>query len=254
MQGIVFITGATSGIGEACANIFAHNGFDLIITGRRSKRLDVLSARLRSEFNSKVLVLNFDVSDRNETIKKIESLPAEWQKIDILINNAGLSLGLNSIHEGDIDDWETMIDTNVKGLLYVTRLITPGMVSRTNGHIINIGSIAGKDVYLKGNVYCATKFAVDALTKAMRMDLLNHGIKVTQVAPGAVNTEFSTVRFHGDTERANNVYKGFEPLLAEDVADVVWFAASRPKHVNINDILLMPSAQANGSQFFRKTE
>lgn len=160
MQGIVFITGATSGIGEACANIFAHNGFDLIITGRRSKRLDVLSTRLRSEFNSKVLVLNFDVSDRNETIKKIESLPAEWQKIDILINNAGLSLGLNSIHEGDIDDWETMIDTNVKGLLYVTRLITPGMVSRTNGHIINIGSIAGKDVYLKGNVYCATKLSL----------------------------------------------------------------------------------------------
>lgn len=254
MQGIVFITGATSGIGEACANIFARNGFDLIITGRRRERLDVLATRLRSEFNSKVFVLNLDVRDRNETIKNIESLPAEWQKIDVLINNAGLSLGLNSIHEGDIDDWETMIDTNVKGLLYVTRLITPGMVSRTNGHIINIGSIAGKDVYLKGNVYCATKFAVDALTKAMRMDLLNHGIKVTQVAPGAVNTEFSTVRFHGDTERANNVYKGFEPLLAEDVADVVWFAASRPKHVNINDILLMPSAQANGSQFFRKTE
>ncbi|NLN96441.1 MAG: SDR family oxidoreductase [Bacteroidales bacterium] len=254
MQSIVFITGATSGIGEACANIFARNGFDLIITGRRRERLDVLAARLRSEFNSKVLVLNFDVRDRNETIKNIESLPAEWQKIDVLINNAGLSLGLNSIHEGDIDDWETMIDTNLKGLLYVTRLITPGMVSRTSGHIINIGSIAGKDVYLKGNVYCATKFAVDALTKAMRMDLLNHGIKVTQVAPGAVNTEFSTVRFHGDTERANNVYKGFEPLLAEDVADVVWFAASRPKHVNINDILLMPSAQANASQFFRKTE
>ncbi|MGB4204920.1 MAG: SDR family oxidoreductase [Bacteroidales bacterium] len=254
MQSIVFITGATSGIGEACANIFARNGFHLIITGRRRERLDALASRLRNEFNSKVLVLNFDVRDRNVTIKNIESLPTEWQKVDVLINNAGLSLGLDSIHEGDIDDWETMIDTNVKGLLYITRLITPGMVSRNSGHIINIGSIAGKDVYLKGNVYCATKFAVDALTKAMRMDLLNHGIKVTQVAPGAVNTEFSTVRFHGDTERANNVYKGFEPLLAEDVADVVWFAASRPKHVNINDILLMPAAQANASQFFRKTE
>jgi len=201
-----------------------------------------------------VLVLCFDVRDRSATNAAIENLPGEWRSIDILINNAGLSLGLDPIHEGNLDEWETMIDTNIKGLLYMTRQIVPGMVERSKGHIINIGSIAGKDVYLKGNVYCATKHAVDALTQAMRMDLLPHGIKVTQVAPGAVKTEFSKVRFHGDEERAEHVYDGFEPLKAEDIAEVIWFAASRPDHVNINDILVMPAAQANASQIFRKAE
>jgi NADP-dependent 3-hydroxy acid dehydrogenase YdfG len=254
MNKTILITGATSGIGEAAAGIFAKNGFKLIITGRRRDRLENLAAELRRQFNTEVLVLCFDVRDRKATQAAIENLPGDWQNIDILLNNAGLSLGLDPIHEGDVDDWETMIDTNIKGLLYMTRQIAPGMVERGKGHIINIGSIAGKDVYLKGNVYCATKHAVEALTQAMRMDLLPHGIKVTQVAPGAVNTEFSKVRFHGDTERADRVYDGFEPLNAEDIADVIWFVASRPDHVNINDILVMPAAQATASQIFRKTE
>lgn len=250
----VLITGATSGIGEAAAGIFAKNGFKLIITGRRRDRLENLAAILRKQFNTQVLVLCFDVRDRKASSAAIKNLPVDWQNIDILLNNAGLSLGLDPIHEGNIDDWEKMIDTNIKGLLYMTRRIAPGMVERGKGHIINIGSIAGRDVYLKGNVYCATKFAVDALTQAMRMDLLPHGIKVTQVAPGAVNTEFSKVRFHGDKECAERVYDGFEPLNAEDIAEVIWFAASRPNHVNINDILVMPAAQANASQIFRKSE
>ncbi len=250
----VFITGATSGIGEACAYIFAENKFNLIITGRRKARLETLAEQLREKHDSKVLTLCFDVRDRNETARSIENLPAVWQDVDVLINNAGLSLGLDPIDKGDPDDWETMIDTNIKGLLFVTRMIVPGMVKRNRGHIINIGSIAGKEVYLKGNVYCATKFAVEALTRAMRMDLLHAGIKVTQVAPGAVNTEFSTVRFHGNTENARQVYTGFDPLSARDVAEVVWFAVSRPAHVNIGDVILLPAAQANASQFFRKTE
>lgn len=254
MSKTVLITGSTSGIGEAAAATFAKNGFKLIITGRRLDRLEDVAANLRQKFNVEVLVLCFDVRDRSATNAAIENLPGKWRSIDILINNAGLSLGLDPIHEGDIDDWETMIDTNIKGLLYMTRQIVPGMVERGKGHIINIGSIAGKDVYLKGNVYCATKHAIDALTQAMRMDLLPHGIKVTQVAPGAVNTEFSKVRFHGDEERAERVYDGFEPLKAEDIAEVIWFAASRPDHVNINDILVMPMAQANASQIFRKAE
>ncbi|MBE0662732.1 MAG: SDR family oxidoreductase [Bacteroidales bacterium] len=254
MNKTVLITGASSGIGEAAAGIFAKNGFKLIITGRRHDKLENLAANLRKLFNIEVLTLCFDVRDHHACNVAIGNLPEEWRSIDILINNAGLSLGLDPIHEGDMDDWETMIDTNIKGLLYMTRQIAPGMVERGKGHIINIGSIAGKEVYLKGNVYCATKHAVDALTQAMRMDLLPHGIKVTQVAPGAVNTEFSKVRFHGDHERAEHVYDGFEPLKAEDIAEVIWFAASRPDHVNINDILVMPTAQASASQIFRKTE
>jgi 3-hydroxy acid dehydrogenase / malonic semialdehyde reductase len=254
MNKTILITGSTSGIGEAAAGIFAKNGFKLIITGRRPDRLENLAASLRQQFNTKVLVLCFDIRDRKASHAAIENLPVDWQNIDILLNNAGLSLGLDPIHEGDVEDWETMIDTNIKGLLYITRQIAPGMVERGKGHIINIGSIAGKDVYLKGNVYCATKQAVDALSQAMRMDMLPHGIKVTQVAPGAVNTEFSKVRFHGDKEKADRVYDGFEPLSAEDIAEVIWFVASRPDHVNINDILVMPTAQANASQIFRKSE
>ena len=254
MQPIALITGATSGIGEACANIFAENHYNLIITGRRRERLENLASGLREKFNVKILPLCFDLRKWKETSSIIKFLPDEWKEIDLLLNNAGLSLGLDPIHKGDVDDWETMIDTNIKGLLYMTRLIAPGMAGRAKGHIINIGSIAGKDVYLNGNVYCATKHAVDALTKAMRMDLLPYGIKVSQVAPGAANTEFSVVRFHGDQQRANSVYDGFEPLSARDVAEVVWFVASRPAHVNVNDILLMPAAQANASQIFRRSK
>jgi 3-hydroxy acid dehydrogenase / malonic semialdehyde reductase len=254
MSKTVLITGASSGIGQSAAGIFAKNGFKLIITGRRRDRLENLADNLLKQFNTEVLVLCFDVRDHKACNAAIESLTEEWRSIDVLLNNAGLSLGLDPIHEGDMDDWETMIDTNIKGLLYMTRQIAPGMVERGKGHIINVGSIAGKEVYLKGNVYCATKHAVEALTQAMRMDLLPHGIKVTQVAPGAVNTEFSSVRFHGDTERAERVYDGFEPLKAEDIAEVIWFAASRPDHVNINDILVMPTAQASASQIFRKAE
>lgn len=254
MSRTVLITGASSGIGEAAANLFAENAYKLILTGRRRERLEDLAKNIRKMHNTKVLVLCVDVRQRKASKTAIENLPEEWQDIDILINNAGLSLGLDHIHEGNVDDWETMIDTNVKGLLYITRQIAPQMVRRGKGHIINIGSIAGRDVYLKGNVYCATKFAVDALTQAMRMDLLPHGIKVTQIAPGAVNTEFSTVRFHGDKDRADQVYQGYKPLRAQDVAEVIWFAASRPDHVNINDILVMPTAQANATQIFRRTE
>ncbi len=254
MQPTVLITGATSGIGEACAKIFAENHYKLIITGRRREKLENLASDLRETFSVKILPLCFDVRKWKETSSIIKSLPDEWKAIDVLLNNAGLSLGLDPIHKGDVNDWETMIDTNIKGLLYMTRLIAPGMAERGKGHIINIGSIAGKDVYLNGNVYCATKHAVDALTKAMRMDLLPLGIKVSQVAPGAANTEFSFVRFHGDKQRADSVYAGFEPLTAGDVAEVIWFVASRPAHVNVNDILLMPTAQANATQIFRRSE
>lgn len=254
MRKNVLITGATSGIGQSTAGIFAEHGYALILTGRRRNRLEILADQLRKQHGAEVLVLCFDVRDREKSSAVIKNLPREWSRIDILINNAGLSLGLDPVFSGNIDDWETMIDTNLKGLLYMTRLIAPLMIERGKGHIINIGSIAGKDVYLNGNVYCATKHAVDALTRAMRMDLLPHGIKVTQVAPGAVNTEFSTIRFHGDKERADNVYKGFDPLTAQDVAEVIWFVSSRPDHVNINDILVMPAAQANASQILRKTE
>lgn len=254
MPQIVMITGATSGIGEACANLLAQYGFSLILTGRRADRLETQKQKIQAAFKAEVLTICFDVRNREVTAQTLNTLPENWQSIDILINNAGLSLGLDPVYKGDPDDWETMIDTNVKGLLYVTRMISPGMVSRGRGHIINIGSIAGREVYLNGNVYCASKFAVDALTKAMRMDLLEYGIKVTQIAPGAVNTEFSTVRFHGDKNRADKVYTGFEPLSAQDVAEAVWFAASRPAHVNVNDLLLMPAAQATASQIFRKTE
>lgn len=247
----VLITGATSGIGRACAEKFAQNGFDVIITGRRADRLHRLQEELEKNPGVEVLVLPFDVSNRQEAGKAIGSLNGSWAGIDILINNAGLALDLKPIHEGNPEDWDVMVDTNIKGLLYVTRLISEKMAALGKGHIINIGSIAGKEVYPNGNVYSATKHAIDGLTKAMRIDLMKYGIKVTQIAPGAVETEFSEVRFKGDKERAKKVYEGYRPLVAEDVADAVFYAASVPPHVNINDLVIMPAAQA-GSYFFNK--
>ncbi len=247
MNKTVLITGATSGIGLACAAKFAENGYNLIITGRRADRLKKISTDLKSKYNIEVTTLNFDVRDKEAVFTSIGALPDEWKDIDILVNNAGLAVGLNTIQEGEIDDWERMIDTNVKGLLYVTRAVLPGMVSRKKGHVINIGSIAGKEVYPNGNVYCGTKHAVDALTKAIRIDTVHAGIKVTQIAPGAVETEFSIVRFKGDEEKANGVYKGYEPLHPEDVANSVFYVASLPPHVNINDLVIMPTAQASAT-------
>jgi len=244
---IVLITGATSGIGLACANVFAEHGHPLIITGRRADRLNSISTKLLRDYSVKVLTLNFDVRDNRAVQKAIYNLPKEWSEIGILINNAGLAVGLNSIQDGEIDDWERMIDTNIKGLLYVTRAVLPGMINRNAGHIINIGSIAGKEVYPFGNVYCATKHAVDALTKGIRIDAVKHNIKVTQVAPGAVKTEFSIIRFKGDEEKADNVYKGYEPLHPEDIAEVTYFSTTLPSHVNINDMVIMPTAQASAT-------
>lgn len=250
---IVFITGATSGFGRASALMFAKNGWNVIINGRRTDRLDALEDEIHSlHQGTRVLKLPFDVRDRHLVKESIEQLKDDWKQVDVLVNNAGLASGLSFIHEGNIDDWETMIDTNVKGLLYVSRAIMPGMVERKSGHIINISSIAGKEAYPKGNVYCATKHAVDALTKSMRIDLLPFGIRVTSVDPGAAETEFSIVRFGGDKQKADQVYKGYKPLMAEDVADVIFYAATRPPHVTLNDILITPLAQANTSNFHKE--
>lgn len=244
------ITGATSGIGKACAIKFAQNKYDLILTGRREDRLLKLKAELQKEFDNKITTLTFDVRDREAVKNAIATL--KGQTINVLVNNAGLAAGMDNIQNGSMDDWDQMIDTNIKGLLYVTRNVAPMMVENKSGHIINIGSIAGKEVYPKGNVYCASKHAVDALTKGMRIDLLESGIKVTQIAPGAVETEFSMVRFKGDQETADNVYKGFEPLHAEDIAGVVFYVTSLPPHVNINDLLIMPTAQASATNLIRR--
>jgi NADP-dependent 3-hydroxy acid dehydrogenase YdfG len=252
MSKIALITGATAGIGEACAHVFARERYDLILTGRRIDRLQKLAQQLKAEYNVGVTVSSFDVRNRDEVISKLEELPPEWKKVNVLINNAGLSLGLDPIQNGNYDDWEIMIDTNIKGLLYVSRVVSNWMISNGLGHIINLGSIAGKEVYVNGNVYCATKHAVDALNKGMRIDLLPHGIKVTAVHPGAVETEFSEVRFKGDKERAKKVYEGFEPLVAVDIAETIWFAVSRPQHVNINELIVMPTAQASATNIFRK--
>lgn len=252
MTKIALITGATAGIGEACAHVFASEGYNLILTGRRLDRLEKLAGHLNEKYNIEVAVSSFDVRDREQVIENLEGLPGQWKKVDVLINNAGLSQGLDPIQKGSYDDWETMIDTNVKGLLYVSRVVSNWMINNGYGHIINLGSIAGKEVYANGNVYCATKHAVDALNKGMRIDLLPHGIKVTAVHPGAVETEFSEVRFKGDRERAKKVYEGFEPLAAADIAETIWFVASRPTHVNINDLVIMPTAQANAGTIFRK--
>lgn len=252
MSKIALITGATSGIGEAISILLAKAGYNIIITGRREARLASLAKRIESEYNIKVLQLSFDVRDLTQVNKYLKSLPEDWKDIDILINNAGLAAGLNSIDACDIDDWERMIDTNIKGLLYVTRAISPIMRDNKKGHIINICSIAGKEVYPNGNVYCATKHAVDALTKGMRIDLVNHNIRVSQICPGAVETEFSQVRFNGDNERAANVYKGFTPLSANDVADAIMYMINCPPHVNINDMVIMPTAQASSTIFNKK--
>jgi 3-hydroxy acid dehydrogenase / malonic semialdehyde reductase len=251
MKRTVLITGATAGIGEATARIFAENGFNIILTGRRKDRLENLKNELENEYGVNVLCLNFDVRNYDQVKAAIASIPSEFSSIDILINNAGLAVGMGTIDEGEIDDWDQMIDTNIKGLLYVSREVIPLMKAGKSGHIINIASIAGKEVYLKGNVYCATKNAVDALSRAMRIDLLPYKIKVTNIAPGAAETEFSIVRFKGDTEKAGNVYQGFEPLKAIDIAETIYFAASRPAHVNLNDIVIMPTAQANTTNLLK---
>lgn len=250
---IALITGATAGIGKATAELFAANGWNLILTGRRKVRLDVLERQLRERYTIDVLSLSFDVRNNNETKNAIQSLPDQWKLIDVLVNNAGLASGLSTIQDGNTDDWDLMIDTNVKGLLYVTRAVSPLLKERGKGHIVNIGSIAGKEVYANGNVYCATKHAVDALTKAMRIDLLPFGIKVTQIAPGMAETEFSLVRFKGDEERAKTVYKGLKALQAEDIAETIFWAVNRPAHVNINDLVIMPTAQANTTSVIRKS-
>ena len=252
MNKIALITGATSGIGRAVADIFAENKYNLIVTGRRSERLQELKAALERQHGISVLALCFDVRDNDEVVRNIESLPVEWRNIDVLVNNAGLAVGLNHIQDGVLDDWERMIDTNIKGLLYVTRAVSPLMVARNSGHIVNICSVAGKEVYENGNVYCATKHAVDALSKAMRIDMLGHNIKVTNICPGAVETEFSIVRFKGDTQRAAGTYKGIEPLTGRDIAECIYFAVSLPKHVCINDMMIMPTAQADSRTFNRK--
>lgn len=249
---IALVTGATAGIGEATAILLAENNFNLILTGRRKERLEALKQTILKKTKSTVFLLNFDIRNQDETEKALKSLPDDWKNIDVLVNNAGLAVGLNTIQEGVVDDWERMIDTNIKGLLYITRVISPWMVKQGSGHIINISSIAGKETYPLGNVYCATKHAVQSLTKGMRLDLLKHGIKVSSVCPGAVDTEFSVVRFKGDTNKAKEVYKDFTPLYAKDIAETILFVATRPKHVNIDDVLVMPTDQAFARDFNKK--
>ncbi len=251
MNKIALITGATSGIGKATALLLAQNNYDLILTGRREERLTVLKQQILQESDSSIHTLNFDIRSLDETKAAINSLTGQWKDIDVLINNAGLAVGYNTVQDGVVDDWERMIDTNIKGLLYVTRLISPIMVKRSKGHIINISSIAGKETYPFGNVYCATKHAVQSVTKGMRIDMLKHGIKVSSVSPGAVDTEFSLVRFKGNEDKAKEVYKGFTPLFANDIAETILFVLTRPRHVNIDDILVMPTDQAF-SRDFRK--
>lgn len=251
MRKIALITGATSGIGEACARKFAQGGYDLIITARREDILNTLKAELEAA-GAKIKTLVFDVRDANAAKNAVESLEGEWQKIDVLINNAGLALGLDKEYEGNIDEWGTMIDTNIKGLLTMTRLIVPGMVSRNEGHVINIGSVAGDAAYAGGNVYCATKAAVKAITDGLRIDVAESAVRVTNLKPGLVETHFSNVRFRGDNERADNVYKGIKPLVGEDIAEVAFFAASAPKHVQIAEVLILATHQANGSYIYRE--
>lgn len=252
MKKTIMITGATSGFGHATAVRFAKNGYNIIITGRRKDRLDELEKELLSYGKIKVLSLNFDVRKREEVASVIGNLPTEWKAIDILINNAGLAVGLDHIDTGNIDDWERMIDTNVKGLLYVTRAVAPLMVARNRGHIFNIGSIAGKDNYENGNVYCASKSAVDSLSKSMRIDLLKNNIKVTHIAPGMAETEFSLIRFKGDEEKAKVPYKGIDALTADDIADAIYYCATLPAHVCINDLVITPTQQAGVNHNYRR--
>ncbi|MDR4987950.1 MAG: SDR family NAD(P)-dependent oxidoreductase [Bacteroidales bacterium] len=250
----IFITGATSGIGMACAEKFAEAGHQLILCGRRRERLEQLRVKLEKECKIAVHTLTLDVSDRKAVEQAVKKLPFHWKKIDVLINNAGLAIGFTEFDKGNTDDWEQMIDTNLKGMLYVSSAVVPLMKEQGGGHIINIGSIAGVETYPKGNVYCATKHAVASLTKGMRMDLLPYGIKVSQVSPGATETEFSVVRFYGDKQRAADVYKGYQPLTGKDVAGVIFFVAGLPPHVNVNDLLLMPTAQASATLFNKNEE
>ncbi|WP_420385682.1 SDR family NAD(P)-dependent oxidoreductase [Roseivirga sp.] len=249
MQKIALVTGATSGIGWATAVALAEKGYDLIICGRRKERLEELSAKLKV----KTLPLIFDVRDREAVDSALQSIPADWQSIDVLVNNAGNAHGLSKLQDGSIEDWDAMIDINVKGLLYVTKAIVPGMIDRGSGHVVNIGSIAGKEVYPNGNVYCASKHAVDAINNGMRMDLLGTGVKVSQVCPGLVETEFSLVRFKGDNNRADTVYQGFDALTAEDIADLIQFIVTRPAHVNIADTLILPTAQVASTMVDKKS-
>lgn len=252
MNKTVLITGATSGIGEATARLLAKEGMKLILCGRREDRL----AKLREELNkiTETQILTFDVRKRDAVFKAIGSLTDDWKKIDVLVNNAGNAHGYDPIQEGNMDDWDAMIDINVKGLLYVSKAILPGMIIRKGGHIVNVGSIAGKEVYPKGNVYCASKYAVDAISSGMRIDLNSYGIKVSEVNPGLVETEFSLVRFKGDKEKAWDVYKGLKPLSGEDVADVIRFMVTRPSHVNISDVIIFPVSQASASVVHRETD
>lgn len=251
MTPTIIITGATSGIGRACAEKFAAQGYRLIITGRRQDRLAELQTSLQNNYSTEVWPLCFDVQDKAAVFTALAALPPEWQQVDILLNNAGLALGRDLFDEADMDDWETMLQTNVNGLLYTTKAVLPLMTARKQGHIINIGSTAGKEVYEKGNVYCASKHAVDAISKAMRIDLLRHGIKVTAVHPGAVETEFSVVRFKGDVQKAAAVYDGFKPLTAADVAETVFYCASLPPHVCINDLVITCLQQANSFYVYK---
>ena len=249
---IVLITGASSGIGQACAEVFAGEGASLILAARRKGRLEKLAENLAQKYSVKVHCLVFDIRNKTEVDNAISSLPDDLKDIDILINNAGLARGLSKVYEADVDNWEEMIDTNIKGLLYVTRQVLPQMAGREDGHIINIGSTAGHETYINGNVYSATKFAVKALTQSIRLDVLDKNIKVSSVDPGMVETEFSTVRFSGDEDRAKQVYNGLIPLKAKDVAEAVLFCATRPSYVNINEIIITPLAQASSSQVYRK--
>jgi 3-hydroxy acid dehydrogenase/malonic semialdehyde reductase len=249
---IVFITGASSGIGSSCARAFAGQGARLILAARRQDRLENLASELKKKPGRRIYILVLDVRSQAAVKGAVDDLPPEWEDIDILINNAGLSRGLDKLQEGKTSDWEEMIDTNINGLLYVTRAVLPGMVRRDRGHIINIGSVAGHEVYPGGNVYCATKFAVKALSKGLRLDLSGTGLRVTSVDPGLVETEFSLVRFRGDTERAGKVYRGLTPLSPDDIADAVVYCASRPPHVNISEIIVMPTAQASATMIHRK--
>jgi len=252
MKRIALITGATAGIGQATAKLLAKNNFDLILTGRRKERLEQIGQEIQRNENCRVIILSFDIRNLKETEQAFNSLPDDWKTIDVLVNNAGLAVGLEPIQEGTIDDWERMIDTNIKGLLYITRLVSPEMVKQKHGHIINLSSIAGRETYASGNVYCATKHAVQSLTQGMRMDLLKYGIKVSSVCPGAVETEFSEVRFKGNQQKADDVYAGFTPLTAQDIAETILFMVTRPPHVNIDDILVMPTSQAFTRGFHRK--
>lgn len=250
MSKIILVTGASSGFGKAIATKFAAGGWNVIITGRRKEKLDELAKALEANYGIKTLSLVFDVQDKKAVFDNLQNLPAEWQAINILVNNAGLALGRDSFENANLDDWETMIDTNVKGLLYASKAILP-MLIKEKGHIINIGSTAGKEVYKDGNVYCASKHAVDAISKAQRIDLLQYQIKVTVIHPGAADTEFSVVRFKGDAEKAKAVYTGYTPLMAEDIADTVWYVANTPAHVCINDLVITCTAQAN-SMYLQK--